>query len=89
MTLRFKVSGVALLSTLLIACGGGGSSSSKTPAANLPENLPEAISPEIPDDFVPFTEDESHNPTLGFTISWLHSESFEPYKSTSFPIKIT
>lgn len=56
MTLRFKVSGVALLSTLLIACGGGGSSSSKTPAANLPENLPEAISPEIPDDFVPFTE---------------------------------
>lgn len=58
MTLRFKVSGVALLSTLLVACGGGGSGSSSksSPTSDLPENLPEAISPELPDDFVPFTD---------------------------------
>ncbi|WP_347455652.1 hypothetical protein [Acinetobacter thermotolerans] len=57
MTLKYKMSGIALLAGLLTACGGGSGSSSESASSNLPENLPDAISPELPDDFVPFTDE--------------------------------
>lgn len=54
---QISLLGLALSSTLLVACGGGGSSDDAT--ITTPPNVPnETISPELSEEFVPF-EDQS------------------------------